>query len=85
MICPAKTRKNPQNRENSIAVCTAEEISFSSCFPISVAVTTPAPEVIPTKKFRSSETVEAFPPTAASAWLEANLPTTAVSAALKTC
>ena len=73
----------PPTKPIKMDVCTARLVFFSSCPPSSLATMTLAPTLKPLKTDVSKKTIEPVAPTAANAVSPTNLPTTIVSAALK--
>ena len=80
---PTTASTAPPTRDRSTAVCTVSETRSASFAPVKRATSTFTPMERPTNRLMIMLLSEPTEPTAASASLPANRPTTMVSAALK--
>ena len=79
---PTNAIMTPLIRASVIAVCTASDISFSRPAAKYLAARTFAPREMPINRFVNILISAVVDPTAASAWLPLNRPTTMISTAL---
>ena len=79
---PTNAMMTPLISASVIAVCTDSDISFSRPAAKYLAARTLAPREIPMNRFVKILIRAVVDPTAASAWLPLNLPTTMISTAL---
>ena len=82
---PKAVRNSPEITATRIEVWTALRTPCRSCWPMNLEITTLAPREMPTNRLRSREIIEVLLPTAAMASFPTKRPTTATSAALKSC
>ena len=82
---PARPKIMPPPTAASIAVCTARRTASILPDPMFVAMVTLAPRLMPVPKLTTKLHMAPQLPTAAMALVPANCPSTATSAALKSC